>query len=209
MMKRMRALRPSPAIAIAILALVAGLTGAAVADPVAKKAVTKKKVRKIADKEINKLAPGLSVAHAATADFAEIVGPVDTRDLSFGLASGGKTQTNALTPSLDTFTTVATDSITLRNPGSAIASATVQVEDESGDAKATNADLRVLVDGTPQPGVFTTTVAEGATAATGIEAVVGEMGIQAGQHTFSLQARLDNEATISDRSLVEIIGPSD
>ena len=63
--------RPSPAIVIAILALVAGVTGAAVASPSAKK-VTTKKVKKIADKEIDKKAPGLSVAHAATADSATI-----------------------------------------------------------------------------------------------------------------------------------------
>ncbi len=59
--------RPSPAIVVAILALVAGVTGAAVAQPAAKKAVTKKKAKKIADKEIEKLAPGLSVASAASA----------------------------------------------------------------------------------------------------------------------------------------------
>jgi hypothetical protein len=52
---------------IAILALTAAVSGVAVAGPVAKKAVTKKKVKKIADKEIAKLAPELSVAHADTA----------------------------------------------------------------------------------------------------------------------------------------------
>ena len=65
-MRRVSSARPSPAIVIAILALVAGVTGAAVAQPSAKKAVTKKKVKKIATKQINKLAPGLSVANADT-----------------------------------------------------------------------------------------------------------------------------------------------
>ncbi len=65
--------RPSPTIIVAILALVAGLTGVAVARPSAKK-VTTKKVKKIADKEVNKLAPGLSVAHAGTADDSNTVG---------------------------------------------------------------------------------------------------------------------------------------
>jgi hypothetical protein len=67
--------RPSPAIVIAILALVAGVTGAAVAQPTAKKAVTKKKVKKIAKKQaikqINELAPGLSVAGAINATNAD------------------------------------------------------------------------------------------------------------------------------------------
>jgi hypothetical protein len=63
-MSMLRRKLPSPAIVIAILALVAGVTGAAVAQPVAKKAVTKKKVKKIAKKEIKKAAPDLSVANA-------------------------------------------------------------------------------------------------------------------------------------------------
>jgi hypothetical protein len=71
-MRRIRDRLPSPAIVIAILALVAGVTGAAVAQPAAKKAVTKKTVKKIAKKQaikqINQLAPGLSVASADTSD---------------------------------------------------------------------------------------------------------------------------------------------
>ena len=70
-MKRRINRLPSPAIVVAVAALVAALGGAAVAQPVANKAVTKKKVKKIADKEIAKKAPGLSVAHADTADTAD------------------------------------------------------------------------------------------------------------------------------------------
>jgi hypothetical protein len=67
-MGQIRISRPSPAILVAVLALIAAVAGTAVAGPVAtKKAVTKKKVKKIADAEINKLAPGLSVANAANA----------------------------------------------------------------------------------------------------------------------------------------------
>ncbi|MFL5898610.1 MAG: hypothetical protein ACJ76D_09140 [Solirubrobacterales bacterium] len=65
----LRSLR-SPAVIISILALVAGITGAAVAGPIASTSKLskkdKKQVRKIADSEINKLAPGLSVKSAAT-----------------------------------------------------------------------------------------------------------------------------------------------
>ncbi len=66
-MRRLTHSLPSPVLIVAILALVAGVTGAAVASPVANKAVTKKKVKKIADKEIKKKAPGLSVASADVA----------------------------------------------------------------------------------------------------------------------------------------------
>ncbi len=73
-MRRIWSARPSPTLVVAILALVAAVTGAAVAQPAAKKAVTKKKVKKIATKQINKLAPGLSVANADTAGDANTVG---------------------------------------------------------------------------------------------------------------------------------------
>ena len=79
-MKSLRERRGSPALAIAILALVAGVTGVAVAQPAAKKAVTKKKVKKIATKQINKLAPGLSVASAANATNAENAKSADDAD---------------------------------------------------------------------------------------------------------------------------------
>jgi hypothetical protein len=66
-MGKIKVARPSPALVVAVLALIAGATGAAVAEPASDSAVTKKKVKKIADKEIQKLAAGLSVANAANA----------------------------------------------------------------------------------------------------------------------------------------------
>ena len=74
-MKRIRDTRPSPAIIVAALALVAALAGTAIAgSDVQSSALSKKKVKKIAKKQakkqINKLAPGLSVAHADSADSA-------------------------------------------------------------------------------------------------------------------------------------------
>ena len=63
--------RPSPAIIVAVLALVAAVAGTAVAGPTAGSSkITKKKVAKIADKEIQKLAPTLNVASANTATTA-------------------------------------------------------------------------------------------------------------------------------------------
>lgn len=68
-MRQIRASRPSPAIIVAILALVAALAGSAIAGPHANtSAVTKSKLKKIAtkqaDKQIDERAPGLSVANA-------------------------------------------------------------------------------------------------------------------------------------------------
>jgi hypothetical protein len=57
--------RPSPAMIVAALALVLAMAGTAIAGPGAVDKITKSKVRSIADKEINKKAPGLTVANAA------------------------------------------------------------------------------------------------------------------------------------------------
>ena len=74
-MGRIRDARPSPAIVVVALALLAALAGTAVAGPSATtSAISKKKVKKIATKQINKLAPGLSVASADTAANAGALG---------------------------------------------------------------------------------------------------------------------------------------
>ena len=71
-MKRLaRMLRPSPALVIACIALFVGMGGVGYA---ALKAKDKRKVRAIADQEITKQAPGLSVANAAKAATAENLG---------------------------------------------------------------------------------------------------------------------------------------
>jgi hypothetical protein len=64
LMKRAFKSRNSPAIVIAIFALVAAVAGSAIAGPPTSRKLTKSKVRKIADKEIVKKAPGLTVGKA-------------------------------------------------------------------------------------------------------------------------------------------------
>jgi hypothetical protein len=59
--------RPSPAMVVAIVALIAALAGTAFAGGF----ITKKKAKKVAANQVNKLAPGLSVAHANTAGTAD------------------------------------------------------------------------------------------------------------------------------------------
>jgi hypothetical protein len=92
MLSRFRASRPSPAILVAVVALVAAVAGTAIADPVAStSAINKKKVKKIATKQINKLAPSLSVAEAETANTANNANTLD------GLESGAFYQGNCPT----------------------------------------------------------------------------------------------------------------
>ena len=67
--------RPSPAMIVAVLALTLALAGSAIAAPDASltalsKAQVKRIAKKVANKQITKRAPGLSVAHAKTADNA-------------------------------------------------------------------------------------------------------------------------------------------
>ena len=62
--------RPSPAMVVAVVALIAALGGSAIAGGVLKK----KKVKKIAAHQVNRLAPGLSVKHAGTANTADGAG---------------------------------------------------------------------------------------------------------------------------------------
>jgi len=72
-MGRLRHARPSPGLVVAVLALIAALAGSAVAEVATTAKLNKKEkkqTRKIARKQINKLAPGLSVAKAETADTA-------------------------------------------------------------------------------------------------------------------------------------------
>jgi hypothetical protein len=59
--------RPSPAMVVAIVALIAALGGTAIGAAF----VTKKQSKKIAANQVNKLAPGLSVASAKSADSAK------------------------------------------------------------------------------------------------------------------------------------------
>jgi hypothetical protein len=73
--------RPSPGMLVGVLALVAAVVGTAVAGPTATTSkLGKKKVVKIADQEINKLAPGLSVAHAESANTANTATSADNAD---------------------------------------------------------------------------------------------------------------------------------
>ncbi len=91
-MERITGVRPSPALIVAVLALVAGLAGTAVAGQGS--GVTKKKVKKIATKQINKLAPGLSVANADTATDATNAVNADRADNATN-ASNALNATNA------------------------------------------------------------------------------------------------------------------
>jgi hypothetical protein len=73
--------RPSPSMVVAIIALVFALVGTAIGSVATISALSKKEkkqTRGIADSEVSKLAPGLSVKHAGTADSAASAGTADS-----------------------------------------------------------------------------------------------------------------------------------
>ena len=74
--------RPSPAMIVAMTALVVALAGTAMAAPTAIKSILNKKEKKqaknIAKNQINALAPGLSVKHANTAGSADTAKHADS-----------------------------------------------------------------------------------------------------------------------------------
>ena len=75
--------RRSPALIVAVIALIAALGGSAIAAG-GLSGKQKKQVRKIADKEISKKAGGLSVSHAGTADSATNASHASTADVAGG-----------------------------------------------------------------------------------------------------------------------------
>jgi hypothetical protein len=92
-------------IVVIALTLVAALAGTALAGGTATTSVSKKKVKKIANKQINKRAPGLSVANAENADEADNADTVDGHhavcpDGTF-LHAGACFETTARFPSSD------------------------------------------------------------------------------------------------------------
>jgi hypothetical protein len=86
--------RPSPAMVVALIAVVLAIVGTATA---ALKGKDKKKVRSIADQEIARLAPGLSVASAQTAQNATSLGGVGANGFPqvFSGAADATTSNNA------------------------------------------------------------------------------------------------------------------
>jgi hypothetical protein len=82
--------RPSPAMVIAIVALIAALGGTAVAGGV----INKKKAKNIANNVVTQRAPGLSVSHAGSADNA-------TNASNAGNANTANTAKNVFFASVD------------------------------------------------------------------------------------------------------------
>jgi hypothetical protein len=147
-MKAMIGRRPSPALVVAAFALVAALAGTAVAGPVSNKALSKSKVKKIADKEIAKKAPDLSVAHASTADNADNANNANAvGGASLDSLTLGRSATGSCDPSSTAYVSCGNVSLTLPRAERVLVIADASFDgNNSGSTYAGN--CRVQADGT-------------------------------------------------------------
>jgi hypothetical protein len=163
----------------ALVALVLGSFGTATAA-----GLTAHTVKKIAGKVVDKKAPGLSVAHAATADNATTVG---------GFAPSGLARATSATASGPgsydggtTFTNLASKSITAPTAGIVVISANLNYNQLAGNPNVADVQIRGAVDG-----AAATMAATGRdSSVSGIHgniSVSGAFPVTAGNHTVSLQ----------------------
>ncbi len=192
-MKAMIGRRPSPALVVAAFALVAALAGTAVAGPVSNKALSKSKVKKIADKEIAKKAPDLSVAHANTADTATTANNANAvGGASLDSLTLGRSATGSCDPTSSTFVGCGNVSLTLPRAERVLVVADAGFDGNNSGA-AYRGGCRLQADGT----TVGATASPGSTdglgvgfnandqGATGVNAVTNVLA--AGAHDLTLQ----------------------
>jgi hypothetical protein len=185
--------RPSPAMVVAIVALIAALGGTAVAGGV----LNKKKVNRI----ISNRAPGLSVANAvkaAKADDADKVSGLAASALQTGAASDVRTDTNAL-PS-DPSETVLRATITTPAAKVLTAVASVEAVGDGGGNDNINCNLNIDgVDGARQSTYITPNAQEDSTTLPLTQA----RSVGAGAHTVIVECTDGGLAntSVEDRSL--------
>jgi len=139
---------PSPAMVVAITALVFAVAGSALAGIATVSVLSKKEkrqTRKIAKNEISKAAPGLSVASAEsakTANSANTVDGLDAADLLTASGFGEDPEAQALPES---FVSVASASITTQSDGRVLASGSAELVGAVGGERAR---CQIVIDGT-------------------------------------------------------------
>jgi hypothetical protein len=216
---------PSPAILVAVLALVAALAGTAVAGPDAStSAITKKKVTKIATKQINKLAPGLSVASADTANTANRANTANTADTAtnaqnaananalsgVGLNSvvvGASDSLGGCDPASTTFVTCASVTLDLPRDGRVLGWADLQWH--SDNAAPSRAECVMRVDGgNVGHGMFfgeSVSVNTSALHERGVGGNFVTSNLTAGPHTFSVNCNEPESDIDIDQAAISVL----
>ena len=187
--------RPSPSMAVAGAALVVALAGTAIAGPLAIKSALNKQeksqVKKIAKNQVNKLAPGLSVAKAADAD---AVGGQSLANIA--TARSDPTTGGQCDPTSTTFVACASVDVNLPHQGRVLLLGTGA--QYAFNAGVTQGNCRLTIDGAALGGSFVglgnqTDASPGVTGAAnrgyarGFSTTVVTDPVSAGPHSFGLQ----------------------
>jgi hypothetical protein len=202
-MRLVMSLRPSPAIVVAVLALIAGVAGTAVAGPDASTSVNKKKTKKIAKKigkkQVNKLAPGIADAEINKLAPGIANQEIDKRAPEFKTAGANAERTDNLDLAGTAFEEVL--STTINSPGDKklILSASAEAEGDGGN----NDEIAcvIAVDGVDSPSygqVIPDFPFDEATVA-----LVDARDVGAGNHSLALRCReVSGNVVIDDAALV-------
>ncbi|HEY6636421.1 MAG TPA: hypothetical protein VIZ61_01950 [Solirubrobacterales bacterium] len=185
--------RPSPAMVIAIVALIAALGGTAIGASF----VTKKQTKKIAKNQVKKLAPGLSVASAKKADDADKLGGAGAAAYQTAAASDLRSDTNALTTSNET---VLSANITLPAAKTVTAIASVEAVADGGGNDNINCNVNIAgTDGARQSTYITPNGLENSTTLP----LTQSLALGAGTHTVIVECSEGATAntSVEDRSL--------
>lgn len=146
-MRRWRTLRPSPSMAIAAAALVVALIGSAIAGPLASKSGLtkreKKQTRSLAQGEIAKAAPSLSVAKAANATNAVNADTLDGLDSTQLRTSSTYSEVGGTAALPSGELSVVSAAITTHSQGRILAVGAVEVFGADSDESA---GCRILLD---------------------------------------------------------------
>ena len=186
-MKKARNYRPSPAMIVAIVALIVAIGGTAVAGGV----LNKKQVKKISNNQISNRAPGLAVASAKNADKLGGLDPTEYKTASNYTQSSTAKAINGTAATIGSPIQVTTEG-TRRLIASAAVHATVSA------AAGAFLVCRITIDGTP--GVFDTDFAAPNGTFNPVDASVSPLAsavVGAGTHTVTLLCQALGGATPS------------
>jgi hypothetical protein len=190
--------RPSPAMVVAMIALVAALAGTAIAAV----PLTKKTVNKI----ITKRAPGLSVNKAKTADFATTAGNANNastlnnlngNDLGTAGAFDQRGNVLALTGANVTYL-----SATITTPAQKVLTAVASIEAMSDGGTDDNINCNIDIDGVDGPSQSTYVTSNTLENSTTLPLTQGRI-VGAGTHTVIAECNqgVNSDTSVEDRNL--------
>ena len=187
--------RPSPAMVVAMIALIAALAGTAIAAA----PVTKKTVNKI----INNRAPGLSVSHAKTADTATSANNATTlnnlnaNDLATAGSFDQRGDTVALTGANVTYL-----SAPITTSGQKVLTAVASIEATSNGGTDDNINCNISIDGVDGPSQSTAVTPNTLEDSTTLPLTQGRV-VGAGTHTVIAECNqgVGSVTSVQDRNL--------